>query len=128
MATATRQHSDLALRLGKPTADAVSGELGREGGAWRRDMLGQLRLDSLISETLVVPDSYVLDGRFFLSFSPGELRESLGRDFGRATETRHLPLEIPVRGGSLKASLAHLLRHTGRSTLNPFVFSTLGDP
>ena len=34
---------------------------------WQQLYWGRLRLDSIVARTLVIPDTYLIDGRFFLS-------------------------------------------------------------
>src|SRR5688572_13240925 len=47
---------------------------------WERDFLGQLRFDTLVSATLVVPDTHIFDGPYFLSTDPSKLTKLLARD------------------------------------------------
>jgi len=73
----------LAEDYSAPTQRARS-----EFDQWRHQYLGRLRLDAMISRTVVVPDSYLLDGRFFMSSSPSyrqavvafDRGESVGKD------------------------------------------------
>ncbi|MFD1078317.1 hypothetical protein [Longispora fulva] len=83
--------------------------------------VGQLRFDALLAETLVLPDSWILDGRFFLGTAPAVLLDLVGR----GAHLRRLPLEVRTRstarpGGRLADALrANLLPSEGKTTLNP---------
>src|SRR4051812_23793307 len=69
------------------------------GGRWRTSYLGALRFDSLLSREIVVPDSHLLDGRFFLSEPPTTLRREIGRPLvgTQDAEVAELPLVFAFR-------------------------------
>jgi hypothetical protein len=102
------------------------GHRGLGSTFWDQDFLGQLRFDTLVARTLVIPDSHVLDGPYFLRCSPRALAVQLGRQ-SEDGETPILPFEVRGRGTGLGDTLATLLLRKGRDTLNPFVFKTLED-
>lgn len=129
---------DIPARANRLFADDYSStgqlewKLGLRGASvrtWNKDFLGQLRFDSLTSETLVVPDSHLFDGLFFLHTGPEELLGLLGRGFSvDPTETNVLPIEIRSRRSTLADSLTHLLRREDSDHLNHYVFKTIEDP
>jgi hypothetical protein len=101
----------------------LTGGRGTSSAYWRDDYSGQLRFDSLLSRTLVIPDSHIFDGPFFLATGPASLKQSLGR---AGLGHRSLPaLEVRGRESTLSDSLAALLRRPGHATLNAFVFKSL---
>jgi hypothetical protein len=101
------------------------GERGTGPAYWKDDYCGQLRFDSLLSPTLVIPDSHVFDGPYFLETGPAWLESALGRS---GLGEQALPaLEIRGREETLSGSLASLLRRPGHTTLNAFVFKSI-DP
>jgi hypothetical protein len=102
------------------------GRRGLGSTFWDQDFLGQLRFDTLVARTLVIPDSHVLDGPYFLRRSPRALAVELGRR-SEDGETPMLPFEVRGRGSGLGDTLATLLLREGRDTLNPFVFKTIED-
>ncbi|GAB1515510.1 hypothetical protein [Actinophytocola sp. KF-1] len=93
--------------------------LGRDE---RSDFIGSLRLDALLLGRLVVPDTHLLDGRFFLDVDPLELAEEL-----RESEHGYCPLEIVGRGASLLNSLATWFVRPDRETLNGGLFNSIED-
>lgn len=99
------------------------GERGTGRSYWDDDYRGQMRFDSLLSRTLVIPDSHIFDGAYFLTTSPGQLSSALGR---RGLARHSVPaLEIRGRESTLSGSLSSLLRRPGRATLNAFVFKSI---
>lgn len=102
------------------------GRRGLGSASWDEDFLGQLRFDTLVARTLVIPDSHVFDGPYFLRRSPRALAVELGRHADDGT-TPMLPFELRGRGAGLGDTLATLLLRDGRETLNPFVFKTIDD-
>lgn len=100
------------------------GERGTGAEYWIDDYLGQLRFDSLLSPTLVIPDSHVFDGVYFLTTTPSELHANLGR---AGLRDRQRPaIEIRARQATLEDSLAVLLRREDHPTLNAFRFKAIG--
>ena len=93
---------------------------------WRENLLGQLRFDTLVSETLVVPDTHLFDGTFFLETPPEELIKKLGRGDPEADGEGRLPIEFRARRDTLEHSLADLLRHK-HDRLNHFPFKSIVD-
>jgi hypothetical protein len=69
---------------------------------------------------IVVPDSQLLDGRFFLQIGPGELRRQVGIGTGRA-----LPMRIKPRRSTLHETLAVWLERPGSEYLNGFPFNAI---
>jgi hypothetical protein len=102
------------------------GRRGSDPDDWGDDLLGLLRFDALVAATLVIPDSHLFDGPFFLARSPKELAEALGQP-GREQVGLPRPLEIRGRGEGLADTLATLLVREGSETLNAFVFKTIAD-
>lgn len=101
----------------------MEGNRGTGPAYWQDDYLGQLRFDSLLAQTLVIPDSHVFDGVFFLARGPRELKAVLGRS---GLRDHQVPaLEIRGREETLRDSLAALLRRPGHATLNAFVFKSI---
>lgn len=82
---------------------------------------GRLRLDSLISEKVVMSDARVLDGAFFLRCKPQELIKSLKR------HPLDQPLEIQMRAGTIAESLLGFVRKDGADKLSNFSFSSIVD-
>lgn len=94
------------------------------GDGWLADdFLIHLRIDSLRSENIVLPDVYVLDGCYFLDKDPEDLR----RLIGRGTTDRRLPIQLPTRRSSLAESLRWLLVREDKNTLNAFPFYAIAD-
>ena len=93
---------------------------------WDDDFLGQLRFDTLAARTLVIPDSHIFDGPYFVRRSPRELAVDLGRT-SKDDTTAVLPFEVRGRGTGLADTLATLLHRDSRDTLNAFVFKTIDD-
>jgi hypothetical protein len=106
--------------------DWREGRRGFGGQFWAEDLLGQLRFDALVTRTLVIPDSHVFDGPYFLRQAPRELALALGRPAEDGAEPR-LPFEVRGRGDGLAETLATFLRREDRDTLNGFVFKSLDD-
>jgi hypothetical protein len=95
---------------------------------WRLAYLGALRFDSLLSKRLVVPDSHLLDGRFFLSAQAGALRQELGRPTHGFTDGQlRLPIIFGLRRPTLRETVGEFLR-TNREQLNGFSFKSIPDP
>lgn len=91
---------------------------------WRSDdFLVHLRIDALLAQYIVLPDTYILDGAFFLDFGPEDLRERIGRgQHGRVS-----PLEVRTRRATLAESLRWLLVREGAQHLNGFPFNAIAD-
>jgi hypothetical protein len=101
----------------------LEGDRGTGPDFWQDDYRGQLRFDSLLARTLVIPDSHVFDGVFFLESGPRELNAMLGRS---GLGNHKAPaLEIRGREETLSDSLATFLRRPEHATLNAFVFKTI---
>jgi hypothetical protein len=100
-----------------------------DGAFFVDSLVAQLRIDSLIAETLVVPDTYLFDGRFFAAVEPNDLTSRVGR----GVSEKHLPIEVRTRGESserrrLPNALRLLLVRSGADTLNGFPFNSIADP
>lgn len=111
-----------------PTLPGLASDSAVGGALWRRNYRGQLRFDSLVSRRLVVPDSHVLDGAFFLETPPETLRDELGqpRADGRAS-AGDLPLVVRMRATTFEATLRRFLVAEGSETLNGFTFKSIPD-
>ena len=83
---------------------------------------GRLRFDSLVSQTLVLVDTQVLDGELFLDTGPQNLASSLTRSEGGV-----MPIEIKSRAGTLEESLLAFFRRPHRTKLVPFAVSLVRD-
>lgn len=82
---------------------------------------GRLRLDSLISEKVVMPDTRVLDGAFFLRCNPQELIGNLKR------HPLDQPLEIQMRASTIAESLLGFVKKADAQRLSSFSFSSILD-
>ncbi len=101
----------------------MEGDHGTGPEYWQDDYRGQLRFDSLLVPTLVIPDSHIFDGLFFLETGPRELEGVLGRG---GLGNRDVPgIEIRGREETLRDSLATFLRRPDHPTLNAFVFKSI---
>jgi hypothetical protein len=124
--TATRLFADDYSSTGQ-----VEWRDGRRGGDpayWSVDYLGQLRFDSLTSETLVIPDSHLLDGVFFKAVGPDDLLTALSRSASRGLRDDYaFPIEIRARCQTLAEALGDLLKHGDSPHLNHYVFKTIDD-
>jgi hypothetical protein len=97
------------------------------------DLTAWLRLDQLLAEKVVIPDTYFLDGSFFMGHTPEELIEAIG--FGR--HPHHLNIEVMARpqlngdearvGQRLADALRTLLFKGQSDQLNGFPFHYLSD-
>jgi hypothetical protein len=85
--------------------------------------LGQLRADTLFAQSVVITDSQLFDGRFFLTDRPRDLLRALGSS-GNATR---VPLKVRIRRATLESSLAALLERSDSEYLNPFPFNAIRD-
>lgn len=114
---------------GTGQSDWKLGKRGTGGETWDSDFLGQLRFDSLTSETLVIPDSHIFDGPYFIGVSPTELLKKLGRcaPDDDPVASAVLPIELRTRRATLSESLAELLRRERSSVLNHRAFKTIED-
>jgi hypothetical protein len=88
---------------------------------WVEDYLGRMRLDLVAFRTIVVPDTHLFDGLFFLETSP----ERLGSELLRGKLLATAPLEIRHRANTLEESLASILVRGDR--LNNFPFNSILD-
>lgn len=95
---------------------------------WRAAFLGSLRFDSILSHRLVIPDSHLLDGRFFLSARAADLRREIGRPAQGQTEGQlHLPFLFGLRRPTLEQTVAEFLRTDDDEHLNGFSFKSIPD-
>ncbi|GAA2603088.1 hypothetical protein GCM10010399_37410 [Dactylosporangium fulvum] len=107
---------------------ASSQRMNAAAGYLHERYVGQLRLDLLLSRTLVIPDTHFLDGRFFIDIAPPQLSDLVGR----GVHNRILPIEVRTRGhGAPRRRFAaalrtFLLRGDGAGTLNGFTFNAVG--
>ncbi|MES2990353.1 MAG: hypothetical protein V4844_02945 [Pseudomonadota bacterium] len=106
---------------------AATGQRRRLAAGWSGDdFFAHLRLDTLLGRELVVPDTYILDGAYFLDSSPKDLAARLGR----GVSNRALPLVVRTRKGTLKDSLRMLVVRDERdqtASLNGFPFQSIQD-
>jgi hypothetical protein len=84
----------------------------------RDEYIGQLRFDSLLTEAIIIPDSQLFDGAFFVQMRPDDLRNLIGR----GAHDREFPIIVKARHHSLRESLARLLERSDLDALNPFPF------
>ncbi|MBI5165271.1 MAG: toll/interleukin-1 receptor domain-containing protein [Magnetospirillum sp.] len=83
--------------------------------------LGRLRLDTLLTEAVVLTDAQVLDGEFFLG-GTGVL-DSLSR-FADDMPT----IEVRSRASGVDAAILGLVKSAGADRLAGFIFSSVADP
>src|ERR1700761_136345 len=83
---------------------------------WQQLYWGRLRLDSIVARTLVIPDTYLIDGRFFLSTGPLEMAAQLACDESSTTPF----LEVRSRHSDLQTTLRDVLIRPGEDYLNRF--------
>lgn len=83
---------------------------------------GRLRLDSFVSESLVLVDTQVLDGELFIDLGPEALRKLLAR-----SEDEAMPVEIRSRAETLENSLLAFFRRPEKQKCLPFSISLLRD-
>jgi hypothetical protein len=88
----------------------------------RKIFLGRLRLDVLLSETLILTDSQILDGMFFLYQDPRDFLSSLARD-----RSAPLPIEIRSRRPRLEDSFLSFVKKGNQENLKGFSFSCIAD-
>ena len=73
---------------------AAGGQRRRIDEGWASDeFLTHLRVDTLLARWLVLPDTYLLDGAYFLRVNPREL----ARRLGRGLSDRKLPILVRTR-------------------------------
>lgn len=84
--------------------------------------LGRLRLDILLAETLVLTDSQILDGAFFVKSDPINFLKLLIR-----SEEESLPIEIRSRKSKLEDSFLNFVKKRNKEFLAPFSFSCIED-
>lgn len=84
--------------------------------------LGRLRLDILLAETLILTDSQILDGAFFVQSDPINFLKLLVR-----SEEESLPIEIRSRKCELEDSFLSFVKKRNEEFLVPFSFSCIGD-
>jgi hypothetical protein len=86
--------------------------------------IGRLRLDSLLSRTVVLTDAQLLDGAFFIDVDKDHLVDSLKRD----ESDDALPIEVRSRCDQLNRALLGLVKGLQpRDTLVGFQFSSVAD-
>ena len=88
---------------------------------WQQLYWGRLRLDSIIARTLVIPDTYLLDGRFFMSTNPFDLAKNVARDQSATTPI----IEVRSRCANLEDTLRNVLFRPGEMHLNRFRFNSI---
>lgn len=91
---------------------------------WWKQFVGQLRFDALLFRRLVVPDSHVLDGTFFATLAPKQLRVALARreaDLGDPV----VPVELRLRERTVAQTLATFLVVEETRHLRRFEFKTI---
>ena len=82
---------------------------------------GRLRLDTLISRKIVMPDTRIFDGIFFLQSNPSMLLQNLKR------HPMDRPLEIQMRENTIKKSILGFVRKADNEYLDGFSFSSVVD-
>lgn len=85
----------------------------------RSVLIGRLRFDTLLSQTLVITDAMLLDGAYFLDLGPDEILPALQRKRGQA------PIEIRARAERLDSSILGFVKDG--DTRKGFSFSTIQD-
>jgi hypothetical protein len=89
---------------------------------FRQEYVAQLRFDALASQTIVLPDIYLIDGRYFLDCDPA-VRKQLARDVRNPL----LPFEIRTRKPTLRETLHDFLFRKNSEFLNAFPFNSIAD-
>jgi hypothetical protein len=84
--------------------------------------IGRLRLDSLLSRTIVLTDNQILDGCFFLQEDPLALLDKICRQ-----RDGSLPIEIRARSGTLENSILGFVKKENQPKLRGFSFSCIED-
>lgn len=86
--------------------------------------LGKLRLDAILSHTIVLTDSQVLDGAFFLhqKSGPSFIMNNLSR-----SESLNPVIEVRARASRIEDSLLMLVKKPENLTIRPFSFSGIRD-
>jgi hypothetical protein len=81
----------------------------------------RLRLDAILSGSIVVTDAQLLDGAFFLRQTPDQLMESV--DLGAGPQT----LTVRTRRSNLAEALVATVTDPDTGLVRPFEFSAIGD-
>lgn len=81
---------------------------GALGEILDRAFVGRLRFDTMLSRTLCLIDTQVLDGEFFLSLGPLRLNDLLKRQ-----DVGLMPIEVMSRANSLEGALVGFIRKEG---------------
>jgi len=80
-----------------------------------RNVLGQLRLDTILYDRVVLVDADVFDGRFFLDAS----------NRGLLSELPWSKIEIRMRAKTLEESFIQQLVRPGKQYLAPYLFDSI---
>lgn len=93
------------------------------GDNWMREMVAQLRCDLVAFNRVVIPDTHLLDGAFFMSLSPTKLADAIGLSdpLGRRG------LELRLRKPTIRETLEHWLVRPKSPMLNGFQFKLIED-
>jgi hypothetical protein len=110
-------------RLYSAAFDSVRQAEGWQSPEDRRQLIGRLRLSCLVSRTVVLTDTQVLDGAMFLDLGPDGLRRLLGGDPEVAGLDR---VAVAARRADLGEALLAMLHDAGSDRVRPFRFSALG--
>jgi hypothetical protein len=103
---------------------SAAGQRERFDAGWSHDdFLAHLRVDALLAETIILPDTYLFDGAYFLDADPEDLRIRVGREI----TGRQLPIVVRTRRSTLKESLRGFLLRDGSPFLNRFPFNAIKD-
>lgn len=97
-----------------------------DAGQPRDYFFRNLRLDTLLSKQVAIPDTYLLDGAFFLQVKPEEVRDRLGR----SGSGQLAPLSLRCRRPTINDSLRMLLvldANNPVARLNGFPFNAISD-
>lgn len=101
---------------------SAAGQRTRLDSGWGHDdFLVHLRVDAVLAHTIVLPDTYVLDGAYLLETEPDDLRLRIGRE----VTGRQLPILVRSRRETLAESLRFLLVRPGSQFLNRFPFNAI---
>jgi hypothetical protein len=84
--------------------------------------LGRIRFDILLSKYLLLTDTQLLDGNFFIDFGASKLNDALKR-----TEVNSLPIIVSARSNTLEDSLLRFVKRTNEPKLRGFSFSSIED-
>lgn len=91
------------------------------GATWYKTLQTQLRCDVITSECLVIPDTHLFDGAFFMSSDPIELATALGK----RSEPKLRGIVLRLRHRTIRDTLMNWLVRDGSDNLNEFPFKLI---